>query len=93
MTIDPVPTHVTQRARAAYRVMLAAALIVAAASGCAGNGDASACETAIRADFDNARANPDAPPADKPAACAGLTDAQLEEIAGRVLAEQFDDAG
>lgn len=46
MTYEPAPAHVVQRARATYRVVLAAALIVAAAAGCSSGEPAAVAEPA-----------------------------------------------
>jgi len=72
------------------RTRTAAALAVLALAGCASNAHTTdhlaACKAAMTRDYDYALAHPDAPPAARPAACKGVSDATLQKIAAEIMA-------
>lgn len=56
--------------------------------GCGGSGttgNVAACKAAMTVQLANAIGNPSAPAGTKPAACNGLSDAQLQTLASQVL--------
>ncbi|GAA2108392.1 hypothetical protein [Streptomyces synnematoformans] len=64
-----------------------------AADGSGGTQSTTTCKETMRDLVDEAAANPDAPTVTTtPAACEGFTDAELEDMAGDVVAEQLGDA-
>jgi len=68
----------------------ALAVTALALAGCASShphtDHVAACKAAMTRDYDYARAHPDAPPATRPAACKGVSDAALQKIAGEIMA-------
>ena len=68
------------------RRVAAVALLVALAGG---GPDLAACEEAMAEQVQTAMDDPNAAPGTRPEECEGATDAQLEEIAGRLVGEQL----
>ena len=68
---------------------LAVLACVVVLAGCGGKAaakpDLGACEKAMRGQMATALANPGGTPAARPPACAGVSDADLQAIASRVL--------
>jgi predicted small lipoprotein YifL len=72
--------------RSALAVAGAAVLVSLAA--CGGSSPAAspqACKAAMRHDFARALSRPNGPPAKRPAACKGLSGAEVRKLAGQVL--------
>lgn len=65
------------------------ALVLVAACG-GGEPDLAACEDAMRAQFDAAMADPNAEEGTRPAECDGVSDADLERIAGEIIGDAFE---
>lgn len=66
--------------------VIAAAALAASLAACGGShADAKACKAAMKHDFAAALANPSGPPAKRPAACKGLSDAEVRKLAGQVM--------
>ncbi len=51
--------------------------------------DKAACKAAMSAQFDRAIANPDGPEGTKPAACNGVSDADLTRMAEELISEKM----
>lgn len=61
-------------------------LLSASLTACGHKADTAACEKVMRSAYASATANPDATPASRPAACNGVPDKTLNDIASRILA-------
>lgn len=73
------------------RIFLGAAALALALSGCGGNEpDLAACEDAMRDQFAEALADPNAEEGTRPAECQGVSDADLERIATEIIGEAFE---
>jgi hypothetical protein len=70
------------------RTITAAAFLAAVLAGCSSKPDAAACEQALRANYQAAQADPNGPPMGRPAACKGVDDKTLQDIATKILAGQ-----
>lgn len=65
-------------------------LVLLAACGGGAEQDLTACEDAMRAQFEAAMTDPDAEEGTRPSECAGVSDADLERIATKILEEAFE---
>jgi predicted small lipoprotein YifL len=69
------------------RAVAAAAVLAVLIAGCGGSGpDKAACKAALKAEYAAALAN--GTQGTEPAACKGLSDAELQKLAGEVLSGQ-----
>jgi len=71
---------------------LAAACLMSATllAGCSSEPDLAACEDAMREQFSESMSEPSAAEGERPEECEGVSDADLEEIAGNVIADALD---
>jgi len=67
-------------------ILLAASLVACGG----GEPDLAACEDAMRAQFADAMADPDAEEGTRPAECEGVSDEDAERIATEILGEAFE---
>lgn len=82
------------------RTAAAAALLLATLTACSsggqpttGTGSVASCEKAMRKAFDQATKEPSAPEVTKtPPACQGISDAELKDLAGKILKEKVGEA-
>ncbi len=86
----------TPRARRAATALVTAAALTLTATACGGSSsgtktaNAGSCKQALQKDFDKAMADPEAPSAtETPAACQGVTDAELKEIVGDLVEKEM----
>ena len=68
--------------------LAASGTIALALAGCGPHHAASpaACKAAMTRDYHYALAHPDAPPATRPAACKGISDATVQKFAAEIMA-------
>lgn len=67
-------------------VVAAAAVALVAVAGCGGtSASPKACKAAMRHELQHAFSNPSASPGTRPAACKGISDAELRKLAGQLL--------
>jgi hypothetical protein len=65
-------------------------MILLAACGGSDEPDLAACEDAMRAQFADAMADPDAEEGTRPAECEGVSDEDAERIAMEIIGEAFE---
>ena len=74
------------RTRIAVLAFAALALAGCASGSTHTASNVAACKAAMTRDYDYAVAHPAAPPATRPAACKGVSDATLQKLAGEIMA-------
>jgi hypothetical protein len=78
------------------KIIIAAALAAAIATGCGGTshaGQVKACKAAMKADFAKGMTNPGASPATEPEQCKGLDAATLKRLAGQIIGGALSGTG
>lgn len=68
--------------KSAATILIAALMLAACGKG---GPDLAACESAMRAQYQSALADPSSTPSARPDACKGVSDADLQTIAARVM--------
>lgn len=78
----------------ALAVAVLAAVLAVPLAGCGGShADAAACRSAMSKNFALAVVNSSGPPQGEPAACKGLSSAQLQKLAGQAIGQVFAAGG